>query len=166
MKGILSLMAITISAVLIMHCSTRFDFEGDSELKQRFIQTVSHVTSGKCNGDSIVFRLDTLTKFEWDKVYFFYSYHSKITVELAMGIKWTFKEFDMNDYDNLIVFIKNGEVVNYIGFKPNIDDFSMESKANQYGYYTPDNSIISFRKVCYNSQQGYRNLLRPIPNLK
>ncbi|RYU93573.1 hypothetical protein [Emticicia agri] len=156
------LLIIALVAVLILYPSPEFDFHGDLKLKQSFKQMVKPVTEGKCDGDSIVFRLDTLTRFQWDKVYFFYGYNSAVIFESRIGKKVIPNGFMVNAHDNFFVFVKNKEVVSFVGFKPNIDEFSFVNNASQETYYTPENAIMSFKKVCNNARQGYWNILQPI----
>lgn len=133
------------------------------------MQAIKPVIDAKCDGDSIVFRLDTLTKFEWDKVYFAYSYSGDARINSRMGIVWKpisvwgNDKFIMNAYDNLFVFVKDSLVVSNVGFKPPFDeDFSFKTIADLEGFYIPQNAILSFRKRCYGSQRGYQNILRAI----
>lgn len=152
---------VLILIFFLLSCGgSGFDFNGDLNLKKSLLSIMSPISNEKCNGDSVSFKLDTVTKFAWDKVYFFYGYGTTGQLIHRIGNDWKLEDFILNGYDNAFVFVKNGKVINHVGFKANRDEIVFENQADLKGFYTPENAIFTYKKICYGSCKGFKNVLK------
>lgn len=157
---------IFLLAFICISCnSDKFDLNGDLELKRSLINIIYPISAKNCNSDSVTFKLDTVTKFSWDKVYFFYGYADTTQLKQRIGDGWIPKSFRLNGYDNVFVFLKNGNVVNHVGFKPNLDSVFFVNRADIEGFYTPKNAYFTYKKMCdTNYQTGHISVLKAVNN--
>jgi hypothetical protein len=66
------------------------------------------------NGTSM--SLSKLTDFKWDQVFIFHPYTPEDKIDQTLGFHWRNRvkgELEMNDRYNLMVFVCNGDVVQY-----------------------------------------------------
>lgn len=91
--------------------------------------------------------LSLLTSFSWDKLYIFRPYSPPEYIDTVLGKYWIgsrFTEIEWSDRISLLVFTKNGQVVQYVEFPRNQGDFSLA--ANEKGYSITEAQFIMDEK--------------------
>lgn len=95
----------------------------------------------------IIFKMTSLTKFTWDKVYFFKRFTLKEDVEKTLSFKWDLLEknqIDLNEDMTLVVFVKGGKVAEYLQY-PGIEGI-FDDSLNLKGY-TPEEAVFEVKEV-------------------
>lgn len=90
-------------------------------------------------------RLKDVTNFEWDKVHIFAPYTSMTSVDQGLGFAWPEARkthIDMLDSFNLLVFTRQGKVVNYIKYPLQFGDFSRAAIGKQQKGLSPDEAVF------------------------
>ncbi len=155
---IILLIAILL-LVLIESCTPnkKYELVEDIEFKDRLSYVVKRASSVLKESECIVFRMDTLTNFDWDKMYAIGGNFFKEQIEEQIGIPWEyggglgiFTEDDM-----LLVFVKDKTVVStvkYLREDPQYDNFMIGT----LGEYTPKpNSYYYIYKEFFSSTPGF-----------
>jgi hypothetical protein len=97
--------------------------KSDISLESKFEQLTNEV---RAKNTTINFRLDSLTNFPWDTVIILTPYsqieqfENKLNIDLT-EIKKT--QIVSDDVSNVLVFIKNGQLINYVDLPRNKGDF-------------------------------------------
>ncbi|MDF2588002.1 MAG: hypothetical protein K0S41_1843 [Anaerocolumna sp.] len=91
-----------------------------SELKREFKSEILRVKNNADGKDRII--LKNITKFKWDKVYFFRSYTPVEDINKSLGYNWSKAYSPVYDGVTLIVFQKDKTVVQYFESSSYFDD--------------------------------------------
>jgi hypothetical protein len=87
------------------------------------------------NEKDSVLHIGELTSFEWDSLYIFRPYTPLNEINEKMGFKWTDSratQINQSDDFNLLLFIKNNQVVNFVELPRNYGDFSRLVSSGPY----------------------------------
>lgn len=109
----------------------RPELRTDTLLKEKFAILTNNARK---ISDTISFRLDTLTNFSWDSMFIITPYFSVEYLE-----KWTKVDLtiiknagiESRDEINVLAFVKNGSLVNYVELPRNNGDFSAITNKNR-----------------------------------
>lgn len=99
------------------------------------LSSLSSVISRHRNGEIPVVVFMEITKFSWDRVFFFEPYTHPSSIDDVLGFFWLesrFTTIESNDGITLIVFVDNRHVVQHLEFPRNLGDFA--SLNNKTGY--------------------------------
>lgn len=120
---------VSIIFLLIAACGTQPTLDVD------FRQNVKRLTHGVGSG---MIRMNYITTFSWEKLYFFDSDTQNKEIQKRLGFTWTeienLGEWQKNH--DLFVFVENGKVVHYIKFPRKEAKFSVKQPL------TPDNAVF------------------------
>lgn len=111
---------------------------------------------------SVIVRLKDLTTFEWDRFYAFGPYTQPEYINEALGFSWYHahqSSIDVQDYDNLLVFVKDGKVVHYHDHPRTHGDFI--DVARRAGY-TPEEAVFEVKMHEGFKWQALRQIKTPI----
>jgi len=126
--GILLLICI-LAGLLYYHYKEN---ENDrNSLKVSLAAAISQTYSG----DLSIVDFSVLTNFSWDRLYVFGPYTTSKMIDKSLGRFWfgsRFTTIESNDRISLLVFTKNGHVVQYLEFPRWQGDFS--TVINKSGY--------------------------------
>lgn len=138
-QRIIFLIAVLL-LVLAESCTPVKNYESieDMEFKSQLGDVVKKATSVLNESECIVFRMDTLTNFDWDKMYVVGGNFFREQIEQQIGIPWEYGGglgiFTENDM--LLVFVKDKTVVSTVRYRhrdSKFDDFMIGT----LGKYTP-----------------------------
>lgn len=125
----LKIAMVSIIFLLIAACSPQPGLDVD------FRQNVKRLTHGVGSG---MIRMNYITTFSWDQLYFFDSETQNKEIQKRLGFTWTEVE-DLGDWQkkhDLFVFVENDKVVHYIKFPRKEGKFSIKQPL------TPDNAVF------------------------
>ena len=115
--------------------------KSDISLESKFEQLTNEV---RARNTTINFRLDSLTSFSWDTVIILTPYsqikqlENKLNIDLT-EIKKT--QIVSNDGSNVLAFIKNGQLINYVDLPRNKGDF--DNMTDSVNVITKENCSFS-----------------------
>jgi hypothetical protein len=122
---------------IIYHVSillSRKNFEG---------RLVSEIAKIQDEGGTHLLEMQSVTNFIWDKMYIFVPFTGPDYIEETLGFKWKRAKsiaYRSRDHLNLLVFVRNGQVVEYLEFYGAKGDFSTAIRPEGF---TPDEAIFS-----------------------
>lgn len=137
---IITLFFLVIPLLWIESCTPTKNYQSieDIEFKNQLGDVVKRASSVLNESECVVFRMDTLTNFDWDKMYVIGGSFFKEQIEKQIGIPWEYEGglgiFTENDM--LLIFVKDKTVVStvkYLDGDPKYDDFMI----GVLGEYTP-----------------------------
>lgn len=133
MKIRLSLIVIVISIIffLAIFLITKSDQNERAILDQNIVQIINDYDRGKT--DCINF--DMINLFNWDRLYIFAPYSTPEKIESTIKTIWfgsRFTHIDTNENIALLVFLQNGNVVQYIEFWRGDGDFANSENVDGY----------------------------------
>jgi len=97
------------------------------------------------SADGTVLHLSAITQFKWEKVFIFGPYTSRRAIEQALGFHWAspvVKEIESSDSFELLIFVRNGRVVQYARVQRRSADWDI---SDQNGF-TPSESSFLVRR--------------------
>lgn len=144
----------------------------NEQLKIRLDEQVKRFKSEKL--DSLIFRMDSLTDFEWEKLYVLADNHAIADSE-KIGFSWTCSISELggvpyleNYSDFIFIFTKNDKVVSYALYDYNwtrkrSTELCFRDKVGLFNiginvYYTPETAIFKIRNVKDFSGVGGRKM--------
>lgn len=151
-----------MSYILLLALSTgcektpKYESIEDKKLKNQ-LNDVMVMASSKLSKDEFsVFRLDTLTKFSWDKMYGFGGAFTREQVEKEIGIDWPYSGGEgMMSTDVLFVFMKDHEMVSTIKYPEGDNRFVHFDFYFQGKYLEVLNSNICIYKQFYKTNYSF-----------
>ncbi|MDB6108578.1 MAG: hypothetical protein JWR69_328 [Pedosphaera sp.] len=124
MKTCLRLLVILVAAVCLAGCD---------KMRQRenFQRDLGAAVKSALATNQPSIQISSLTRFEWDKVYFFHPYTPPDAIDKELGFKWKAgvkTEIESNDGFTLVVFVKKGEVVQYARIRGNLGHWNLDER--------------------------------------
>ena len=151
---------------LFIYSCTTFNENGNKQLKQDLTNVFQNTAKQTYNGDSVIFKLDTITKFKWDKVYFFHKYENTDVFDERLKKKWIPRNYQLGEYDNFLVFMLDDNIVNHVSFRSNQNDSIVFRNLLDLGkFYTPENAIFKYVRKPDNKVVGGYDQYLTLPNL-
>ena len=129
---------ITIVVAVIFGITALFIFskyKSDQNQKRQLVSELETVILQNKSGEISIIELSKITKFPWETLYIFGPYTSPDKIDSIIGRYWLGSRFisiESNDSVTLLVFTRNGRVVQNIEFPRAIGDFSAVD--NNLGY--------------------------------
>jgi len=120
------------------------NIQSDTVLEAKFEQMTNKVWSKK---SKLIFRLDTLTNYSWDSVIILTPYYPIYKIEQKTKIDFTAVRHTaiVNDeVSNVLAFIKNGQLINYVDLPRNKGDFLRFQ--DSINIFTKDNCLFEFEE--------------------
>jgi hypothetical protein len=96
---------------------------GCRENDKQFERDFKHAIDTAISENRANLELYALNKFEWDKCFVFFPYTPPEFIDAQLGFKWNDSvktEIGMNDWFQLLVFVKGGRVVKYSKIRRNL----------------------------------------------
>lgn len=168
-KPIIGLIAVIISIIYIYGCDLSLFEDNDDKILESSLNMVFNKTKQLNKGDSLVFRMDTVTHFKWDKMYAFNHIDDKKAIEEKLGFDWDTNFLDIGEYDNLFVFVKKEEVVSYVFFSATGENHEQRFSINvdRCKYYTPQTAVFRILKVWSSDHPEWYGLwMNVIPSVR
>jgi hypothetical protein len=107
-----------------------------NENDQEFLQTnISQAVSRYEEGETACVDLAKVTTFAWDKLYIFRPYRSSEEIDRILGTFWLDSRFltiSSNEAVTLLVFMRNGSVVQYVELSRGVADFAFADNSQGY----------------------------------
>lgn len=129
--GHLLLLLVGICATAYIHIRIR-----SAERSREFLQAnISQAVSRYEEGETACVDLAKVTTFAWEKLYIFRPYRSSEEIDRILGTFWLESRFltiSSNDGVTLLVFMRNGSVVQYVELSRGAADLAFAD--NMYGY--------------------------------
>lgn len=133
--------------ILFMSCT----YQGKDSVKSAMIKKVADSSGG-------VFRLTDITKFKWDKVYFFQIPASKNFIDNTLNLKYD----NYIEFSKPIIFLKDNKVVHYENNDTSVEGISDNeiiinsiTDTTKFEVYTPREAIFKGAKKEYNGFTYY-----------
>jgi hypothetical protein len=147
---------IIIKLFLISACTHRNqeDLKSDIELEKKFEQLTSRAL---IDTTSVKFRLDTLTRFSWDTLIIrtpYYPIENLIEEHKIDASEINISKIHNNDNSNLLLFVENGKIINYLNLPRDKGDFSNIGDKNLI--LTRENCIFELIKTEQKFVSGQR----------
>jgi hypothetical protein len=146
------IVVITILFInIFVRCDLSIFSENDDKILQGKLNKIIE-NSKKNPSKEFEFRMDTITKFKWEKMYSFVHLDSKEDIDKKLGFKWNINFQQIGEKDNLFVFVLRKEVVSYVVFSASNNQKKEEyigSNIHTFEYFTPQNAIFYFYKLYY-----------------
>lgn len=120
-----------------------FNFKADENYRQLLRSDLADIISQNQTGEIPVVDFSTITTFVWDRLFVFGPYTSPEQIDSSLGSFWLgsrFTSIKSSDRVTLLVFTKNGHVVQYLEFPRGWGDFSMVD--NELGYTIEESRFI------------------------
>lgn len=111
------------------------DLKADENYRQLLRYDLAKAISRNQTGEISDVDLSVIMTFTWDKLFIFGPYTSPKKIDTILGRFWLgsrFTDIEGSDQIALLMFTKNGRVIQYLKFPRNQGDFSMS--ANETGY--------------------------------
>jgi hypothetical protein len=144
MKTCLRLLVVLAAAVCLAGCDKmrqRENFQRDLQAAVKSALTT--------NQPSI--QISSLTQFEWDKVYFFHPYTPPDAIDKELGFKWKARvktEIGSSDSFTLVVFVKNGKVVQHARIRGNLGHWNLDERNG----FAPGEDVFELERQPSNSE--------------
>lgn len=140
---------LAVIITIFFSCSQieRYDFtKVDNTLESKFEVLMNRFTEDSLSSS---ISLDNLTSYKWDKVFIIFPYTpieklEKITEINFASIKGT--QIVSDEVTNLLVFVKNNEVVKYCDLPRSIGNFKIDI-IDAVLVFTPENAIFELVKT-------------------
>ncbi|MGG3450488.1 hypothetical protein ABER98_11485 [Domibacillus aminovorans] len=135
---VLSLLVLGLAITFFYFQGNSIDAKGRNELEANMI------TSMKNNPSQVDF--NKVTNFKWDKMYTFTPYTPDKEITKQLGFKWKYSNetnIDYLDDINLLVFVNDDRVIQYLELSREYGDFDFRDKNN----ITPTNSVIHLKQI-------------------
>lgn len=119
------------------------DFRADENYRQLLRSNLADVISQNQAGEIPVVDFSTITTFAWDRLYVFGPYTSPEKIDASLGSFWLgsrFTSIKSSDRVTLLIFTKNGNVIQYLEFPRGQGDFSTAD--NRMGYTIEESRFI------------------------
>jgi hypothetical protein len=88
----------------------------------------------------------------WDRVYIFFPYSSDVRIQRALGFRWSgfwLSGIRFSDGFNLLVFVKDQQVVNWLRLPRNCGDFEATPGGPDHLEYLRQNAVFTVVEVNY-----------------
>jgi hypothetical protein len=161
MRDLGAMIFVIAATMFVCACSNTPSYESveDLQFKKSLGGFMKRVDSKLKEGERVFFRLDTLTKFKWDKMYSIPGNVLKKDIEKRIGVPWDFNGGLglITDDDLLLIFMKGKRIVSTVKIRaddPTFKQFSM----GVVDVFTPVTSPIYFIYKQFDSS-GYYNLI-------
>ena len=155
------LFACLLSAIVFGSCeynkTKRYNTIEDNKFKADFGEVMRRASLKLGKSECAVFRMDTLTKFDWDKMYVIGGNVFKEQIGEQIGIPW---EYDggvgiFSEGDILLVFVKNQKIASTVRYIEG-DSESKNFMMGTLGEFTPkSNSYYYVYKQFFSSMPGF-----------
>lgn len=130
---------------LFLFSCADFNDNGDLRLKKDLTNVFQKISKDTYLSDSITFKLDTITRFKWDKLYFFHKYENTNVFDERLKKKWIPRNYQLGEYDNFLVFMLGNDIVNHVSFRANQqDNIIFRNLLEREKFYTPQNAIFKY----------------------
>jgi hypothetical protein len=147
------MLVVSFSLVLslLVGCDAPYDQIENKEFKKQVAVFLNKVMSIQDN-KPVYFRMDTLTKFKWDRMHVFSGEVTAEAMNKELGTEWSYSEKFCDfwpDGNRLIIFVKDKKVVSSAYFiqgeEPYVDlQFAIQNISS-------DSSLFSIQKQYYNN---------------
>jgi hypothetical protein len=148
--------------LLLWGCHKPYDQVEDKIFKDQINKVLIRAKKLK-NNEVAFFRMDTLTKFKWDKMYIFAGEITSEKMDERLGFTWNYSS-DMgffNEGDKMIVFVEKKEVVSSVYFIEGDKNYTA-FEIGGMGDYTPaENSLFSIDKKTYHDGGFILQIVHP-----
>jgi hypothetical protein len=142
----------------------RYSSIEDYKFKKELGEVLQRASQRLEESECIVFRMDTLTKFDWDKMYAIGGNVFQEQIGETIGIPW---EYDggvgiFSEGDLLLVFIKRNKIVStvrYIEGDPIFENFLIGTLGD---YTSKSNSFYYMYKQYFSKMPGFYLKVNPI----
>lgn len=124
---------------LVIYLDHKTDENNKILLRFNLAQTISQNQAGEIS----VVDISSITTFSWDRLFVFAPYTSHERMDAILGRFWLgsrFTTIESSDRVTLIVFTKNGRVVQYLEFPRGQGDFSTAD--NGAGYAIEESRFV------------------------
>lgn len=171
MKTISNIERVINWLIILVLCSlTRFLFQGCSKYRtyesiedksfKRDLNEVLKIADKKLNeNEKAIFRMDTLTKFGWDKMYAFGGYVTADSIENRTGVEWGFGDLVcIQSQDKVLIFMKGDSIVSTVKYPEWGRNFLSFSIGFTGQYVTPEKSAYCVYKQ-YDVEGNYNLVL-------
>jgi hypothetical protein len=138
MRRLAQICLIVFALLSIIGVISYLDFQSREKERQQIILSLEQEIQKNRAGEVDFVDFSLFTMPLWDKLYIFRSYSPPEYIDSVLGKYWIesrFTEIESSDRISLLVFTKNGKVVQYLEFPRSQGDFS--SAANESGYSLP-----------------------------
>lgn len=170
-KRIISLLIFLIIcstlAMTIHDCSKFRTYESveDKVFKRGFDEILKRADERLNENEKIIFRLDTLTKFEWSRMYGLGGYVTADSIEKRIGVKWEFGDLMcVQSRDIILIFMQGNSIVSTVRYPEWDRNFISFSIGFRGEYVVPEKSIYSIYKQ-YDTDGSYRLVLVSLDRL-
>ncbi|MGV2882478.1 hypothetical protein [Paenibacillus taichungensis] len=128
---------ITISIAIVV---IGIVFYGINQKERQIVQQnlITAIEKSRVGNELVTIDFKKITGFSWDKVYVFTPYTPEEEINQQLGFNWS-KANLIEYYDsfNLLVFVKENKVVQYVKFPRTNGKFIVESKNE----FAPDEKV-------------------------
>lgn len=136
----------------------------DKEFKNGLNKVLKRASFKLKESECIILRLDTLTKFDWDRMYAIKGSARKEDIERQLGMEWEFEGGVgiFTEGNLLLVFVKNKKIVStvkYLEGDPSFESFSIGVLG---AYAQKSNAFYYIYKQFYAPYEGFYLKLVPI----
>lgn len=120
-------------------------------LQKSLSEAITTVVKKNTDDKPPIFKMRRVTPFLWDKLYIFSPYTTSEVINKTLKLKWDKIECSSiasNDSINLLVFLKDGKVVNYLEHPRNVDFEPLARNSDQNHKnipesFSPDTAVFA-----------------------
>lgn len=155
---LLFLIICSILAMTIRNCSKFRTYESveDKVFKNGLNEILKRADEKLNENEKAVFRLDTVTKFDWNRMYGFDGYVTADSIEKRTGVEWEFGDLMcVQSQDIILVFMRGDSVVSTVRYPEWDRNFISFSIGFRGEYAVPEKSIYCIYKQ-YDTEGNYR----------
>ncbi len=112
-----------------------------------FKRTIAEAVQKKRgNPNKVIIDINSLSRFQWDKLHIFTPYMSYEDIKAELGFDWPYAKMTGIEWDDgicLLVFVKDTKVVKYLVYPRHVGDFLTIGKK---GGYSPEEAVFEVKE--------------------
>jgi hypothetical protein len=143
MKTLLYLLGVA-ALVLLLGCEK-------SRERQNFEQDFERALESAISTNPPSIQVSSLTHFSYDKLFNFHPYTQPKDIDTQLGFKWNSglkDEIEYQDGFNLLVFVKDGKVIQYARVRRNLCTWDLDNRNG----FAPGKDVFELKKSTNSSE--------------